>query len=96
MKYLKGLSFDSEFVSVVPRLGRGARLFEPFVDLSSVDAKLDEVQDCQKSIIESISKLRTTFADSFDAVLSAIQSFRASDRASADDGVVEMPNLASM
>ena len=87
MKYLKGLSFDSEFVSVVPRIGRGARPSEPFVDLSFVEAKLDEIQDYQRSIIESISELRTTFTANFVVVLSAIQSFRPSDRATADVGV---------
>lgn len=87
MKYLKGLSFDSEFVSVVPRIGRGARPSEASVDLSSLEAKMNELQECQKSIVASMSEMRTTFAANFAAVLSAIQSFRASDRATADIGV---------
>ena len=41
MRYMKGMAFDSEFIPVVPRIGRGAHTSEAFVDLSSLEAKLD-------------------------------------------------------
>ena len=87
MRYLKGLAFDSEFVPVVPRIGRGARPSEAFVDLTSVEAKLDELQEQQRSMIAYMTEMKTSFAAGFSAVIAAIESFRPSARPSTDVGV---------
>ena len=83
---MKGLAFDYEFVLVVPRIGRGARVSEAFVDLSSLEAKLDDVQDGQRSIIVAISELKTMFIADFSTVLAAVENFRPSARRSTDVG----------
>ena len=65
MRYMKGLSFDSEFVPIVLRIDRGGRASESHVDLISIEAKFVEVQDLQRSIVAAISDMKASFATQF-------------------------------